>query len=163
MPPVAGDDDYLGIYMNDHLGGATAGLELAKRARDQNEGTRLGAFLDRLVEEIAEDRQTLREFMEMIDVGPDHLKVVGGWIAEKVGRLKLNGRLLGYSPLSRVIELEALSLGVEGKRLLWVALLEAHPDRFGADRLRDLIARAERQRSDLEEHRLRAQREAFAG
>ena len=40
--------------------------------------------------------------------------MVAGWVAEKAGRLKLNGSLLTYSPLSRLVELEGLSLGVEG-------------------------------------------------
>ena len=154
-------DKHLAIYLNDHLGGATAGLELAKRIRGENEGTELGAFLDGLVDEIAEDRQTLREFMDVIDAGADRLKVAGGWITEKLGRLKLNGQLIGYSPLSRFVELEGLSLGIEGKRALWVALLETQPERFGAERLRDLIARADRQHAGVEEHRLRAGREAF--
>jgi hypothetical protein len=159
---MASDNDrYLGIYLNDHLGGSTVGLELAKRIRDENEGTELGAFMDPLVEEIAEDRQTLRDFMDVIEAGPDHFKVAGGWIAEKLGRLKLNGRLIGYSPLSRVVGLEALSLGVEGKRLMWVALLETQPERFGAERLRELIGRAERQRVGVEEHRRSAARETF--
>jgi hypothetical protein len=56
------------------------------------------------------------------------VKVLLGWGAEKAGRLKLNGELLGYSPLSRLEELEALSLGVEGKLALWTALRRTHGD-----------------------------------
>jgi hypothetical protein len=156
-------DKYLGIYLNDHFGGSTAGVELAKRIRGGSEGTELGAFMERLVEEIAQDRETLREFLGLIDTGPNPIKVAGGWISEKLGRLKLNGQLIGDSPLSRVVELEALDLGIEGKRLLWIALLETQPERFGAERLRDLIERAERQRAGVEEHRRRAAREAFGG
>jgi hypothetical protein len=152
---------YLGIYFNDHLGGSTAGLELAKRIRDENEGNDLGAFMSGLVQEIAEDRETLQELMDAIGVDPDRLKVAGGWITEKLGRLKLNGRLMGDSPLSPLIELESLSLGIEGKRSLWIALLETQSERFGGDRLRGLIERAERQRAGVEEHRRRAAREAL--
>ena len=63
--------------------------------------------MERLVDEFAEDRETLLEFMDLIDAGQDRLKVAGGWITEKLGRLKLNGQLIGYSPLSRFIELDA--------------------------------------------------------
>jgi hypothetical protein len=154
-------DTYLEIYLNDHLGGSTSGIELAKRIHKRSEGTELGALMARLVEEIAQDRDTLREFMDLIDADPDKLKVAGGWITEKLGRLKLNGKLIGSSPLSGVLELEALSLGVEGKRSLWVALLETEAQRFGAERLRELIARAERQRSALEVHRCKAACAAF--
>ena len=156
-------DKYLAIYFNDHLAGATVGLELAKRIRGQNEGNELGTFMEGLVEEIAEDRDALREFMETIDAGKDPIKVAGGWIAEKLGRLKLNGQILGSSPLSPVIELEALSLGIEGKRSLWISLLESQPERFGAVRLQELIDRAERQRKGVEQHRRSAVQEAFAG
>jgi hypothetical protein len=161
---MASDSDtYLGIYLNDHLAGATAGLELAKRVLQATEGTDLGTFMRRLVDEIEEDRETLRDVMAEVDAGEDRLKVAGGWIAEKLGRLKLNGEILGESPLSRVVELESLSLGVEGKRVMWVALLHTRPERFGAHRLQELIARAERQRDGLEEHRRQAAGAALAG
>jgi hypothetical protein len=52
-------------------------------------------------------------------------------------------------------------MGIEGKRLLWVALLDAQADRIGHDRLRELIARAERQREGVERHRVEAARVAF--
>ena len=158
---AAESDKYLAIYFNDHLGASTTGLELAKRIRGENEGTELGVFMDGLIHEIVEDRQTLLEFMSKIDADADRLKVAGGWITEKLGRLKLNGQLLGYSPLSRFLELETLELGFEGKRLMWVALLETQPERFGEDRLRRLIERAERQRAGLEEQRMKATREVL--
>ena len=83
--------------------------------------------------------------MHSLGVGTDRLKVLGGWGAEKLGRLKLNGRLLGYSPLSRVVELEALVLGVRGKLSLWLALQEIqHQRRELADfDLGVLVRRAE--------------------
>lgn len=159
---MADGDRYLAIYLNDHLAGSSAGLELAKRIRGANEGTELGASMERLVVEIAEDRDTLLELIETVGASPDRIKVAAGWAAEKLGRLKLNGHLLDASPLSPLVELEGLSIGVEGKRVLWVALLETQPDRFGADRLRELIARAERQRAEIEEHRRRAAGQALS-
>jgi hypothetical protein len=152
---------YLAIHLNDHLGAATAGLELAKRVRGEHDGTELGAFMDRLIPELAEDRDALLELLDRVDAGPSRLKVAGGWAAEKLGRLKLNGKILGQSPLSTLLELEGLSLTIEGRRLLLLALLEAQPERFGAERLRGLVERAERQRGDVEDHRRRAARTAL--
>ena len=82
---------------------------------------------------------------------------------EKVGRLKPNGQLTGYSPLSRVVELEGLALGVTGKLGLWKALRELVDEepRLDAAELDRLRERAERQQAELEEHRLRAAGEAF--
>jgi hypothetical protein len=149
-------DRYLAIHLDDHLGAATAGLELAKRMRGEHEGTELGAFVERLIPEIAEDRDALVELLGRLDAEPSRLKVAGGWAAEKLGRLKLNGKVVGQSPLSALLELEGLSLTIEGKRLLWLGLLETQAERFGAERLRGLVERAERQRAGVEEHRRQA-------
>ena len=112
-------------------------------------------------QEIEEDRQSLEEIMQALGVGIDRLKVAAGWTAEKLGRLKLNGRLLGYSPLSRVVELEALILGVRGKLALWRSLEALEPEQLAQARLTELVARADRQLEGLESHRLRAVEDAF--
>ena len=85
-------------------------------------------------------------------------KVYAGWIGEKAGRLKLNGFLLGRSPLSDLEELEMMRLGVEGKAAGWRTLraLAETDRRLDPARLDDLISRARRQAELLEEHRLRA-------
>jgi hypothetical protein len=153
----------LPIYLNDHLAGATVGLELARRALRENEGTELGAFLGELLAEIREDRQTLIRLMERLGVARSPVKIAASWTAEKLGRLKLNGRLTGYSPLSRLLELEGLAGGIEAKRALWLALGEIR-DRDERLRELDLAALAERARSQrerLEPHRLAAAAEAL--
>ena len=154
--------DLLAIYLNDHLAGSTVGVELARRARGSNDGTELGEFLATLAAEIEEDRDTLGEVMGAVGAGRDRLKVVGAWAGEKVGRLKLNGRLLGYSPLSRVVELEGLRLGVEGKACLWRMLRELADPRLAAFDFDALIVRAERQRDQLEQRRIEAGRLALS-
>jgi tRNA G37 N-methylase TrmD len=69
---------------------------------------------------------------------------------------------LGHSPLSRLVELEVLLLGVHGKIALWRSLQQLQ--RFGSTAidLRSLLSRAERQLGQLEAHRLRAAAEALA-
>jgi hypothetical protein len=159
------DRRLLAIYLNDHLAGSTAGVELARRARANNRGTAYEAPLERIATEIAEDRAALLDVMRRLGVGRDPLKEWAGWLAEKSGRLKRNGRLHGYSPLSRVLELELLGLGVEGKRALWRALQRtaaADPRLDGVD-LDELLRRADRQRRRLEQLRLTAADDAFAG
>jgi hypothetical protein len=151
----------LATYLNDHLAGSTVGVELARRARDQNEGTPLGRFLAELTAEIEEDRETLKTIMRRLDIREDRVKTAFGWAGEKVGRLKPNNRLFGYSPLSRVIELEGLSLGVEGKRSLWQALKVSGDPRLAEFDLDALIARAGAQRTGLEDQRLAAAQTAF--
>jgi hypothetical protein len=60
--------------------------------------------------------------MRRLGVDPDRIKVGAAWAAEKAGRLKLNGRVRGYSPLSRVVELEGLALLLLGQRRMWETL-----------------------------------------
>jgi hypothetical protein len=158
------DRKLLGIYLNDHLAGSTIGLELAKRARGSNRGNPYGEVLERITREIEEDRHTLQRLMNELEIGPDRAKLLFGWTAEKLGRLKPNGRLLGYSPLSRLVELEALALGITGKVSLWEALREvaAEDARLDAQELARLSERAERQRSEVWRLRQRAAREALA-
>jgi hypothetical protein len=82
---------------------------------------------------------------------------VAGLVAERLGRLKLNGQLTGYSDLSRLLELEGLTIGVRGKHALWQNLrsagIQEHVPDIALDRL---IERAEAQLSGLERHRLAA-------
>jgi len=153
----------LATYLNDHLAGSTVGVELSRRAASNNEGTELGGFLDRLAAEIDEDCETLRTIMERLDVKKDRVKVAAGWTGEKAGRLKPNNRLFSYSPLSRLIELEGLALGVEGKRSLWQVLAELNEPRLAEFDFERLIERARSQRDELQQRRLAAGLDAFQG
>jgi hypothetical protein len=157
------DDKLLAIYLNDHLAGSTAGRELAKRTLSANRGTSYGPFLERLTNEIVEDRATLVEVMDAAGVAEDRVKAVVALAGERAGRLKLNGRLRGYSPLSRVVEFEGLALGVTGKLALWRALRDLNDERLTRFDFGGLASRAERQQEELEQQRLAATREAFAG
>ena len=153
---------YLATYLNDHLAGATIGVELARRAASENAGTPLGEFLSELAAEIAEDRVTLRGIMASLGVGADRKKVALGWLGEKLGRLKPNAQLRGYSPLSPLVELEALLLGIEGKRLLWRSLQAIAGDHgLPAVRLDELVTRARGQRDRVERRRAALLEEAL--
>jgi hypothetical protein len=157
-----GTSKYLPIYLNDHLSASTFALELAGRAARENRGSELGDFLAGLRLDIESDRRTLEEIMASLGVETDRFKRPAAWIAEKLGRLKLNGELFRRSPLSPTVELELLSLGIEGKRLLWLALGQTQGDRIGATRLTQLVARAEEQRTGVERHRLQTARQALS-
>ena len=153
---------FLGTYLNDHLAGSTTAIELVRRAIGQYEGTELGSLFATLGAEIEEDRAALRAVMAENGVGPQRVKLAAAWAAEKAGRLKFNGALLRRSPLTPLVELETLAVGIHGKLLLWRMLRAQAPDDATAARLDDLIARAERQRETVEHHRVEAGRRALA-
>jgi hypothetical protein len=157
------DRTRLGIYLNDHLAGASAGRSLARRSLARNRGTEYGRTLERLVREIDEDHATLRDLMRRLGIPERPYKQAATLLAERAGRLKLNGQLRGYSPLSRFVELEALLMGIEGKRSMWRALAVVAQDEPA---LRDvdfdlLAVRAEDQKALLEAQRREVVAEAL--
>ena len=154
----------LGIYRNDHLAGATAGSALARRALANNRGTELGAVLERVAAEIEEDRMELLRVMRLLDVEPGTVKRVVAVAAERLGRLKLNGQFTGYSPLSRVVEIEGLIMGIEGKKNLWLNLRDGArvAERLHGVDLERLIERADGQQAALAVERAEAGRLAIA-
>lgn len=147
---------YLAIYLNDHLAGATVGVELARRVHASNRGdAAFGEPLGRICREIEEDRAALEQAIDRLGLSRSRVKPAGAWVAEKLGRLKLNGRLRGYSPLSRLLELEGLMIGITGKMGLWKTLAALEDaESLGLD-FEQLAARAAGQRSAVEDlHRL---------
>ncbi|MFF3542051.1 hypothetical protein ACFYXD_09340 [Streptomyces platensis] len=156
--------DKLGIYLNDHLAGATFGIGLAQRIAHQHRHSARSADLQRICDEIAQDRQSLIEVMDALDVPARRYKVSGGWLAERLGRLKPNGVLYRRSGLSTVIELETLRLGVEGKTLIWRTLLvvAAGEPRLDESQLHHLLDRARDQIDTLETLRLAAAEAVFS-
>jgi hypothetical protein len=160
---MALDSKFTPIYLNDHLAGSTVGLSLAKRTLGSNRGTQFEPFLERLATEIDEDRETLREIMRALDVGENRVKKLVPLVAERAGRLKLNGSLFGYSPLSRLVEFEGLALGIAGKLGLWVALQQGEEPRLASFDLKALEARARAQRDGIEDSRREAARIALSG
>ncbi len=153
---------YLGIYLNDHLAGSSFGLSLARRIAKENEGDETGRVLSEVAEEIETDRELLQTLMERLGVRRKLPRQAIAWVGEKAARFKPNGKLIGYSPLSRYIELEALSLGIAGKTSLWEALLECMDgtELAGVD-IAELAARGRSQRERVEAQRLRASEQAF--
>ncbi|MCW2910563.1 MAG: hypothetical protein JWL68_5352 [Actinomycetia bacterium] len=156
--------DPLGIYLNDHLAGATGGLELARRVARAGQVPAPQPELRRFAEEVAEDREMLLRIMGTLGVPVRSYKVWAAWAGEKAGRLKPNGRLTTRSPLSNLVELEMLRLGVEGKAAGWRTLRElADRDaRLDAGQLDRLISQARRQADFLEEARVRAALQVIA-
>lgn len=155
------DSKLRAIYLQDHLAAATAFGELSKRAAGSNREGPLGALLGRLAEEIAEDHKALLDVMSELGIRPDPVKRSFAWTAEKLGRLKPNGRLLSYSPLSRVIELEGLHLGISHNLSLWQVLEATSAAEISDCDPGELSARARRQLDELEPHRIAAAREAW--
>ncbi len=151
-------EQLLAIYLQDHLTAATAGLELFRRAAKSQTDAERRAALARLAAEIDKDRDTVIRLMDRLDVPRPTYRVVAGWAVEKVGRLKPNGTLLRRSPLSDVLELEAMRSGVAAKIDLWQLLkrLSSTDQRLQATDFDQLLQRATSQHDELGELHLAA-------
>ncbi len=159
-PPV----ELLEVYLNDHLAGATAGVDLVEKIRAANEGTPLAALLAGLGPEIETDKSTLATIMERLGVPASAVKQLAGKVLEKLSRARLNDHVTGAASVTRLMELETLSLGIEGKLALWRSLQEVAGAQPGLDEF-DLVSLADRavaQRAGVEQYRLAAAAEAFA-
>ncbi|MFD5881557.1 hypothetical protein [Streptomyces yangpuensis] len=163
-PPTGRAPSFLAIYLNDHLTGANGGVEVLRRAADAHRGGALGALLESLAEQVAQDRLSLRTLMADLDVPVMRTRAALGRLAEKVGRLKLNGRILARSPLSDVLELEAMRMGVEGKAACWRSLrsLARTDPRIDTALIEELLQRAEQQIRALEAMRSACASQLFA-
>jgi hypothetical protein len=156
-------NELLGTYLNDHLAGAAAGVELAEKLASTYEGTPFGAAVAAVAEEIKVDRETLNGLMERLGIGRSPAKQATGWVVEKVTRLRFNQRLTGSEDLTRLLETETLSLGIEGKAAMWLALkdLDGLDGELGRADFDRLVFRARQQREALEPYRLEAATGAF--
>jgi hypothetical protein len=162
MAQSADPDRFLAIYLNDHLAAATLGVELARRLRSSNRGdAEFGEPLARICAEIEEDRDTLIRLTGRLNVDRNPVKPALARVAERLGRLKLNGQLRGYSPLSRVIELEGLATGIGAKLQLWNALEQSFGESLDGFDFHALAARADEQGQRVEDLHLAAAQRAL--
>ncbi|HVL06969.1 MAG TPA: hypothetical protein VM388_13350 [Acidimicrobiales bacterium] len=148
----------LDVYLNDHLAGSAAAVELDERIRDNDEGTPLAAHMEKLALEVEKDRDILGDVMERLGVVRSTPKQVAGKVLETLSRMRLNQRITGSPDVTRLLELETLSVGIEGKLLMWRALsevAETRPELAEFD-LAALAAQAVSQRAGVEPFRLEA-------
>src|SRR6202046_2681929 len=92
--------DPLAIYLNDHLAGATGGLELARRVAGAGQAPAPPAELRQFAQEVAEDRDAVLRILGTLGLPVRSYKAWAGWAGEKAGRLKLYGHPTTRSSLS---------------------------------------------------------------
>jgi hypothetical protein len=153
----------LGLYLDDHRAGAAGGVALARRMLEENPDNYLTATMRELTVEIERDRQVLDDVIRRLRHSPNRIKMVMGAASAWMGRLKANGYIRQYSPLSRLEEFEMLSAGLLSKASLWrsCGLSLAGRAELAELDFDALCQRAESQRAKLEAHRTRIVDDAF--
>ena len=145
-------------YLNDHLAGAAAAIRLAERCRARAPQSELGRVLDALLGEIEEDRSVLQRVIKALGGSTNPVKRASAVGMERLASLRMAMPVLGpgSGEAARLEELEVLSLGVEGKRMLWKVLgtVASSDGRLVGFDFVGLERRAESQRRRLEPFRL---------
>lgn len=142
----------LGLYMSDHVAGATTGIERIKRMADAHANSPHGATLTAMLREFRAERQVYYDLMDRFELPRRRCRQLVAWAGEKAGRLKLNGAVVGESPMTPVLETELMRAAVLGKIGGWQTLSTYQEElRIPRDTLQRLIGQAERQIDQLSE------------
>lgn len=145
----AEQNQHLRRYLTDHWAAAGGGVSLMRRIAQENDDTRWANELQRISEQIAEDDEALGHIRDSLGITRGKVRRTLATAAEHASRVKLNGRVLSYSPLSRVEEAEAMISAVMAKQQLWETLHSQGLTNLAPLDLDQLIARADGQMTSL--------------
>ena len=148
----------LAAYLNDHLAGAVAALELVEHRRREYKNEPLGKLFESLKADIGADKETLRELMRSLGIEESTVRQTGAWAAEKVARARLK---IAGDESGLVLALEGLIMGISGKRMLWRSLALANVPNTSKWDFKQLQRRAEDQIERAEVERIQAVQRAF--
>jgi hypothetical protein len=157
-------NEHLATYLNDHLSGSIAAIELLEHLESAYAGKELERFFAELRKDIEADRRELERLMERLEIAHSLPRKAGAWIAGKFADLKMRLDDSARGPLRLLESLEAVELGISGKLALWralVAAVEIAPALRGALDYQRLAERATEQIERVELYRLEAARAAF--
>jgi hypothetical protein len=117
-------NDNLATYLNDHLAGSVAAIEMIEHLIKIYEGTPIEQFCRKLCEDINSDQTELRGLMRSLQIKESSARKAGAWVAERFSRPKLGRGSEGTEEVGFLQALEGLVLGIRGKEGLWRALGE---------------------------------------
>ena len=154
----------LATYLNDHLAGSVAAIELLDHLIKEQTGQRLEKFLVDLRDQITADQEVLQDLIRKLDFEESAVRKAGAWMVEKLGQAKI--AFGGDQPggLGLLQAFEGLALGIMGKKLLWraLAMIEADVSQLQGIDLQRLEQRAQEQFERVEKERLHLARQTFS-
>ena len=153
------ENDQLAGYLNDHLAGSVGAVELLEHLVSTHKKEPVEQFCRELLAEVKADQAELKAMMDALDISEGAMRKAGAWITEKISRAKLS--LEGEGSLEQ--GLEALVLGITGKKLLWRALAAVQRDwpQLQSFDLARLERRANEQIDQTDAQRIAAAAKAF--
>jgi hypothetical protein len=158
-------NEHLATYLNDHLAGSVVAVELMGNLETAYADTPIANFVNGIRLEVEADQRELQQLMSQLEISESRTRQASAWLTEKLTELKLRLDDSAHGNLRLFESLEALSLGIEGKKSLWLALAaaaEISPQLRLLDYKR-LQARAEQQRGRVELKRIEIAKVALSG
>jgi hypothetical protein len=150
-------------YLNDHLAGSVAAIELLEHLREISQGTERERLFASIQSQVQEDQEVLKRLLQGVGGKESRLRKAAAWLTEKIGEAKLKLDDAGKGDLRLLEALETLELGILGKLALWrllAVIADPVPEVRKLD-LRRLEQRATEQHDRLEVERLSVARVAF--
>jgi hypothetical protein len=154
-------NDNLTAYLNDHLAGSVAAIELMDDLISALKEESLKQFLADLKREVEADQKVLEQLLERADESESVARKAAAWISEKAARAKFKIGGEGLGGLGLVQALEMLALGIRGKELLWRALQNSNYTAPPDVDLVKLQQRAIEQQQRVDQKRIEAAKAAF--
>lgn len=137
-------------YLRDHLSGSDVAINVVRRLASSDEGRQDGHMFRRLSEEFELERQVVRSLLTRLGASARSPKRAAGYASGLLVSLTAGG---APGELSRLRTLEALAIGIQGKRCLWRALQELSASSSGRQTFDELESMALRQWESVEERR----------
>lgn len=148
-------------YLNDHLAGSVAAIELIDDLVNGSDDASLTQFLADLKRDIDSDQKVLEKLIDRIGEDESVVRKTAAWVSEKAARLKFKIAGDDFGGLGLVQALEMLALGIRGKELLWRSLATSNWPPLRVVDLAKLEQRAVEQQTRVEEKRLEAVKATF--
>lgn len=153
----------LTTYLNDHLAGSVAALELVRHLQESSKGTERERLFASLKTDVEEDQAVLQNLLHQVGGRESKVRRAAAWLGEKLGEAKLKIDDTGTGELELLEALETLALGIQGKLALWRALEAARDWRPEIQKLdlAKLKSRAADQHERVDAERLRVAQSAL--
>ena len=113
-------EDALAVYLRGHVAGSHGAEAIARRLEDRSSDPSLRAFLGTFVEDVVHERALVEDILAEVEGSAGLLRRGASAVADAATRL--GGALTQEVSPGPAADLEALAIGVCGKRLLWGAL-----------------------------------------
>jgi len=109
----------LATYIQDHLAGANAAIEIIGVLQKRSEELPTSQLLAWLAAEVQQDKETLEKLARNMGIVSSTVKDSAAWVGTRIVNLKIGA---GELPFGAFEAREFLCLGIQGKLHLWKAL-----------------------------------------